>query len=216
MNKSHSNAKRFALIALATFVASELAVPLEVLLSRGKTGVLGTAPIMGKWLIFNWIVPILVVYTIEKKDDKSLGLWIPKDKLIRYMIYAFAGLVLPGIFVGFDKNLLGEFLEQVIYIGLAEEFYYRGYLMPRLCQWLGKWQGLLLTSFLFGLGHITFRVVYHGFDAILPAVSAGAQAFIGGLIFGYIFLRAKNIWPSAIIHVSTNLYLSEILSSLMF
>jgi membrane protease YdiL (CAAX protease family) len=204
--------QKFALIALGVYVVSEIAVVLEVLLSRGETGLLSLIPIMGKWLIFNWMVPILVVLVIERQDFKSLGLWLPKDKRFRYIVIAFTVVLLPGILIGFDGELAGEFLEQIIYIGLAEEFFYRGYLLIRLCNWLGKNQGLVLTSFLFGLGHVTFRVIYFGLEAFIPAFTAGAQAFIGGLLFGYIFLRVKNIWPGAILHISTNMYLSRLIA----
>lgn len=206
--------KKFALIALGTYVISELVMPIEIMLSRGKTGLAHVAPIMGKWIIFNWIVPILIVVLIEKKDHQSLGLWIPKNRVVRYLIYASAGLVVPGIFIGFGTDFVFGLVEQIVYIGLAEEFYYRGYLMQRLCKWLGNIPGLLTTSFVFGLGHITFRLIYHGFDALIPAVIAGGQAFIGGLIFGLIFLKVRNIWPGVIIHISMNMYLPNIIKIL--
>ena len=36
----------------------------------------------------------------------------------------------------------------------------------------------------------------------------------GGLIPGYMYLRTKNIVPSAIFHVSTNIYLDRIIALL--
>lgn len=214
VKSNREDARKFALLALGIFLISELVVPIEVMLSRDKTGLPHLAPIMGKWILFNWIVPLLVVRFIEKKDLKSLGLWVPKEKLVGYWMYAFAGLVLPGLYFGFGSNFLIDLLEQIVYIGLAEEFFYRGYILNRLRNWLGDIPGLLITSFLFGLGHITFRVIYHGFDALIPSLSAGGQAFLGGLIFGLIYLKVSNIWPTAIIHVSTNLYLPSVITIL--
>jgi membrane protease YdiL (CAAX protease family) len=214
-NKPYRNdTRKFALLALATYIISELVMPIEVMLSRGKTGLSHSAPIMGKWIIFNWLVPFLIVLYIEKKDHKSLGLWIPKERRVRYLIYAVVGFFLPGLIVGFGGNFPLDMLEQIVYIGLAEEFFYRGYIMNRLCKWLGNLPGLLITSFLFGLGHITFRLIYHGFDALIPALTAGGQSFMGGLIFGLIYLKVRNIWPGAIIHISTNLYLPSIITIL--
>jgi len=34
------------------------------------------------------------------------------------------------------------------------------------------------------------------------------------LIFGFIYLKSKNIWPSAIIHVSSNMYYNAIMELL--
>jgi membrane protease YdiL (CAAX protease family) len=97
---------------------------------------------------------------------------------------------------------------------LLEEFFYRGYLMNRLSNWLGNSKGLFWSSFIFGVGHITSRVADHGFGVIDRALITGGQAFLGGLIFGFIFLKARNIWPGAILHVSTNMYLSYFIGSL--
>ena len=40
------------------------------------------------------------------------------------------------------------------------------------------------------------------------------QTFLGGLLLGFIYLRARNIWPGAIFHVSMNVYLSRVLGML--
>jgi membrane protease YdiL (CAAX protease family) len=103
-------------------------------------------------------------------------------------------------------------MEQMLYIGFAEEVFYRGYFMTRQCQWLGKYPGLLVTSFIFGLGHILSRIADHGSGYFLPAVYTGLQTFFGGLIFGLIYVRTKNIWSAAILHVSTNMYLQDLIA----
>ena len=123
-------------------------------------------------------------------------------------------MVVPAFFVGVDRALLIEFVEQIVYIGLLEEFFYRGYLMNRLCNWLGNSTGLFWSSFIFGLGHVISRIADHGFGSLDSALLTGGQAFIGGLIFGCIYLKARNIWPSAILHVSTNMYLGRIIGML--
>jgi membrane protease YdiL (CAAX protease family) len=33
-----------------------------------------------------------------------------------------------------------------VYIGVAEELFFRGYLMGRFCEWLGDRRGLLLNA----------------------------------------------------------------------
>lgn len=201
-----SDARRYALIALLVFILSEVVFSLLSFFTRGQsyTCIAFTNAIVA--IFVRWMPPLFIVFQIEKRGLESLGLIIPPKKSVPYAIFAIAGIVLPVLLVGYDSHLPVEFLEQVVYIGLLEEFFYRGYLQRRFCDWLGDWKGLLLISFIFGLGHIISRIADHGFSAFQPGTIAGAQAFLGGLIFGYIYLKAKNIWPSAILHISSNMY----------
>jgi membrane protease YdiL (CAAX protease family) len=145
---------------------------------------------------------------------KSLGVLIKKNHYLRYILYAIIGIVIPVFIVGFDDSLIIEFFEQIIYIGLVEEFFYRGYLMNRFSEWLGKYKGCLISSSLFGLGHIISQLAQMGFSVWVSALIFGLQTFIGGIIFGIIFIKAENIWPGAIIHISVNMYLNRILALL--
>jgi membrane protease YdiL (CAAX protease family) len=79
---------------------------------------------------------------------------------------------------------------------------------------LGDRPGLLLSSMLFGLSHILSRLSQHGFKYPLDDLFLGFQTLIGGLILGYMYLRAKNIVPPAIFHVSTNMYLDRMIGLL--
>lgn len=164
--------------------------------------------------VFFWVVPLLIVYLVEKRGASTLGLVVPRERYVRYALYAVVGLVVPAAFVGVDRGLISELVEQLVYIGLAEEVFNRGYLLRRLCDWLGDRRGLLLSSLLFSLSHIVSRLSQHGFKYPLNDLSLGFQTLMGGLVLGYMFLRAKNIVPPAIFHVSTNLYLERMIALL--
>ena len=99
---------------------------------------------------------------------------------------------------------------------MVEEFFFRGYLINRFSEWLGKYKGCFLSSFLFGLAHIISQLAQQGWDAWNAALMFGLQTFIGGVIFGLIFIAAGNIWPGVIIHISTNMYLNRILQLINF
>jgi membrane protease YdiL (CAAX protease family) len=205
-------ARSFALIALALWGLSEAAHSLGGYFMRGEpyfNRILVTILIT---IVFWWIFPVLFVYKIERRDARSLGLTIERKSYLRCAILAIVGLILPTFFVRLGLDLVVEFLEQVLYIGLAEEFFYRGYLLNRFCQWLGKGRGLLLSALLFGLGHLISRLATMGLGYMSTAFEAAMGALVGGLLFGYIFLRADNIWPSAILHVSANMYVDRILA----
>ena len=47
-------------------------------------------------LIFWWILPFLIVYKLECKDWRSLGLAVRREKRLVYTIYVAAGIYLFG------------------------------------------------------------------------------------------------------------------------
>lgn len=193
-----STKKSFALIALAVFIVAEIASTAKFILARGlpyyQVAILSSI----EALIFWWFLPVLLVYGVERRDWRSLGLTIRREKRLAYLLGAVIALVLPAFLVGFDRALFIEFAEQVIYIGFAEELFYRGYILQRMCDWMGNLRGLLITSLLFGLGHILSRLAQQDLPEVEPASWLGFQTFLGGLLLGSIYLRARNIWPSAV------------------
>jgi membrane protease YdiL (CAAX protease family) len=213
-NTASHKTRQFALIALAVFAVAE-AVTSGLFLLRRYVPSLREIPVVPiASAFFFWIVPLLMVYLVEKRGASALGLVVPRERYGRYALYAVVGLVVPAVFVGADRGLLSELVEQLVYIGLAEEVFNRGYLMRRLCDWLGERHGLLLSSLLFGLSHILSRLSQHGLKYPLDDLFLGFQTLIGGLILGYMYLRAKNIVPPAIFHVSTNMYLDRMIGLL--
>jgi len=214
LDKTDSGAAwRYALIALAVFLISESISTLIFRYCENRNYLEFVILISIKTLIFWWIVPLLIVYKIENRDIKFLGLVIARGKYLIYALYAFAALIIPLILLGYKEYYPMEFVEQILYIGFPEEVFYRGFLMTRMCQWLGKYKGLLAASLIFGFGHIVSRLADQGFGYFFPATYIGLQTFFGGLIFGYIYIRAKNIWPSGILHVSTNMYIQDMIST---
>jgi len=208
-NGKKMGAKWSTLIGLGLFVLSEVVfVILSINLRQQPVARINLANAITT-IFVRWIPALVVVYQIEKRGAESLGLFIMQKKRLSYGIFAIACLIVPAFFVGFDKLLLVDFIEQIVYIGLLEEFFYRGYLMNRFCDWMGNGKGLLLSAFIFGLGHVIARIGDHGYGILDRALLTGGQAFLGGLIFGLVYLKAKNIWPGAILHVSTNMYISR-------
>lgn len=161
-------------------------------------------------VIFNWTMPILILYKIERRGLDSVGLKVRSDRYLIYAALAFVGFVLPSFLLGFDSELIVEFLEQLAFIGLVEEFFFRGYLMGRFCEWLGDAKGLLLNAVVFSLTHIIFLFSRYGFTHVQGDLIVGFQTFMGGLLLGYIYLRAGDIIPSSIFHISLNMYLSRL------
>jgi membrane protease YdiL (CAAX protease family) len=203
-------ARRFACIALAVLLVDRVVTACLFAL-RPRVSCFRAIPVgAATGIVFDWTIPFLIAYAVEKRGAKFLGLSVEREKYARYAAYAIVGLVLPAIVVGVDRSLFVELAEQVVYIGVAEEVFCRGYLMRRLCDWLGDRKGLVLGALIFGLSHVVSLVSQHGLKYPVSDLLMFAQTFIGGLILGTIYLRAKNIIPGSILHVAGNMYVSRI------
>lgn len=90
---------------------------------------------------------------------------------------------------------------------LGEEFAWRGYLQPKLCEKFSPLQASLLTGALWGVWHAPFIAMGYNYGPGHPL--AGVLAMIVfctvlGCIQGWIFLRVRSVWPAALLHASLN------------
>jgi membrane protease YdiL (CAAX protease family) len=204
--------RRFALVAVLVFLLEEF-IGAWVMGWEMKNPSSSFSPLGQASVVFtHWIMPLLAIYLLERRDYRSLGLVIPPKHHWRYAVYAMAAFVLPAAFVGVDRELLVEFADQAIYIGLAEEVFFRGYMQTRLSEWLGRWKGLLASAVLFSLAHFVSRVAQQGFAYPQRLVQVSLETLIGGLIFGLIYMRSGSVIPVSILHMSTNMYLGRIIN----
>jgi membrane protease YdiL (CAAX protease family) len=207
--------RRYALLALAALAFEEVVGSLLFIFDDRLPFLQNIPTVPLGAVLTHWVLPFLLVYLVEKRDMKSLGFAISREKVGAYALYAIIGLILPAVIVGVDRSLALEFVEQVAYIGVAEEVFFRGYLMDRLCKWLGDRNGLVLNGLIFGLVHIVSRISQHGLEYPLDDALLGLQTFLGGLLLGYIYLKAKNIVPGAILHVAMNAYIGRFVEILV-
>jgi membrane protease YdiL (CAAX protease family) len=207
-------AQRFALIALGVWALEEIVTSCLFAL-RDSLALLQRfpgVPVAG--FLFSWVAPLVIAYRVERRGARSLGLVVRRRLRLRYALYAVGGLLLPALLLGAERALLVEMVEQVLYIGVAEELFSRGYLMTRLREWLGAWKGLVLSALLFGLAHVVSRLAQHGLRYPDRLALVFLQTFAGGLLLGYMALRAGSIVPGAIFHTSMNAYLPRLIAML--
>lgn len=126
--------------------------------------------------------------------------------------YIIAAIFLSGFGLAVGLNVLNtttrDLLIALIFIGLMEEFFFRGYLQPRLNMVFGKpfeivnlkfgW-GLIITAVLFGLIH----VISPG-DPLYW--SWGFWTFISGLAFGVIREKSGSFLAPALVHGLTMMF----------
>ncbi len=83
------------------------------------------------------------------------------------------------------------FLSVAIVTPIAEELFFRGYLLDAINRKHGDWTAIIWSSILFGLVHIDPFVI--------------GLAFMGGIIYGWIRMRTGSLLPSIACHMMWNL-----------
>jgi membrane protease YdiL (CAAX protease family) len=81
----------------------------------------------------------------------------------------------------------------VAVIPVAEEIFFRGFLLEKIESFAGQNIAIVTTSVLFGIAHM-------GYGKIFPVV----MPMIMGLLLAYVVIRTKNLFAAIIAHVAFN------------
>lgn len=148
-------------------------------------------------------------------DIKSLGLGLKDSKIWIWLLLpivmdavciTLAVLFLPGYieheslragsFVPIELSLSSTLLFLVFALG--EEIAWRAFFQNRLSKMLPVIPAILITSFLFTLGHFS--------QVDLSIVLFGLVfTFINSVLYGVIFQKTRNAWVSAAAHFAANI-----------
>lgn len=74
--------------------------------------------------------------------------------------------------------------------GLCEETLYRGFLTWYIAGWTGPWAAIVLSSLIFGLGHVYLGLAH------VP------RTFLVGLVLAVLAYFSGSLWPSIVIHAA--------------
>jgi membrane protease YdiL (CAAX protease family) len=87
---------------------------------------------------------------------------------------------------------------------VAEEIFFRGFLLDKINNYAGKNIAIFSTAILFGIAHMEYAKIY-------PVVIT----FLMGIILAYIVFKTKNLFSAIIAHVTYNVivYVMYILAS---
>jgi len=77
---------------------------------------------------------------------------------------------------------------------IAEEIFFRGFLLEKIESQAGKPMAILTTAVLFGLAHMSYGKIY---PVIMPMIM--------GLILGFVVIKTKNLYSAIIAHIIFNL-----------
>ena len=96
-----------------------------------------------------------------------------------------------------------------------EEFFFRALLQTRLAAWFrSEVTGVALMALLFGLAHAPGFILRHaGLEEAIGANPSPADSIayaivvlsVGGILFGIVWARTKNLFAVMIIHAATDL-----------
>lgn len=99
--------------------------------------------------------------------------------------------------------------------GLVEEFFFRALLQTRLAAWFrSEATGVALMALLFGLAHAPGFILRHaGLEEAIGANPSPADSIayaivvlsVGGIFFGIVWARTRNLFAVMIIHAATDL-----------
>lgn len=195
---------------------------LLILLFR-KAGI----PVVSDSLTGNVLLEIVILgvqcLVIKKYSSsnifRELGLSYSRNSLINLIIGIGAGLIccalmyfsvfLMGIgfyegsgfkFYSFNLVVISIFsvIIRAIFASVCEEVFFRGVLLKYLTKYKGKPFGIIVSSAIFALPHITR---YKNYNEILSVL-------IMGIVLGYIYIKTKSLYMSIGLHFAIDFFTS--------
>lgn len=117
------------------------------------------------------------------------GVFLAGNLLARWA-FRFAGPEIAGVYDTRSQAPAPVIaLLLLLWIGPAEEVFWRGFVQRRLGERLGRWRGYLLASLIYAGVHVW------AFNAMLFVA-----ALVCALFWGAMFLRTRSVWPGLISH----------------
>ncbi len=215
-----SNPRRAAIVGILVVSVNILIMSLLVIM-LGSSSATGNAfedrgpenytcgDVLGQAVVLLIVItPILIAMRTRKETWASAG--ITRQNLLRSgavgLIVVAIQMVYLAATAGFHRSLVtGHFWAFLQYtvVGFAEEFMFRGYLQTRVCAWLGKYSGWLITSVIMALSHFAHRMTFEHQNAWAALASCAGLIPIS-LLFGYLYQRTGNIMAPGIAHTFAN------------
>ena len=161
------------------------------------------------------ILSCVVIWKIfEKKKVSGMGLTNLKEgykEFISGLLFGTIAISIVAIILLLMGNVrlvnslskpqlsvaLLEGLILFIFVGFGEEILGRAYIMSVLKQTRNKWLVLIISSVIFAILHL-------GNNGI--SILAFINLFLVGLLFGYMFMKSKNIWMPIGYHITRNYF----------
>ena len=158
------------------------------------------------YLNFDKTIVGLFILGILSQLISTKGEWLNMLKIMApraiLVVFMVACLSLALQFVRFDPKIPSHLfiwaITNLLFVCVAEEAFFRGFVQKYLCLLLKKYNygtliAVIIASILFGLAHYSGGIKY-----VLLATAAGMG-------YGWVYFRSKRIEASIITHFSLNL-----------
>ena len=89
----------------------------------------------------------------------------------------------------------------------GEEFAWRGYLFPKLCNTFSVPMAALMSSIIWGLWHAPIIAMGYNYGTERPVLGVFAMVLfclVIGTIQSYLFLKTKSVWVPVVFHAALN------------
>ena len=185
---------------------------------------LSTGSVLGaSWLVFPGILAAaaLIPTAIKKRDVVQMGLGGREIKESLAVLARSCVVVFPVMFCGLwlfrryaaalplqpllgqNQNWIYWLFYQFMYVAVAEEVFFRGYVQGSILVLANEaegrerrvlqWMSVVLSAAFFAVAHI-----------IVQGQPAAALAFFPGLILGWLFIRTKSLLAPVLFHGLAN------------
>ena len=162
---------------------------------------------VGELILVLLLLPVLLLfknkYIFTQKKDKFmptlLKAW-PMLVITFISLFASIGVIINKSINGYE--LIGLFMLCAL-IGMFEEFMCRGWIQNEFIERFGDNRknviySIFVSALLFGVMHITNAVF--GNQSLGTTLLQIFSAFIGGVAYGSIYYKSKNIWVPVFFH----------------
>lgn len=150
------------------------------------------------------LIPTLVIFMALGYTWRGMGLKPCCGRLIALLVLLTVLLGLPsGALLQLPAHqVLVMYLVGIFINGLPEELLFRGLLLARLEAVLGSsLNALVISAWLFNAIHIPINLA-NGTDLLRALLEPFSIGFPSGLLWGYLYLRTRSVWPGALWHAS--------------
>jgi len=124
----------------------------------------------------------------------------------------FAGIVIMFIYLaiilylensGFKINPQfkpSDFIDKFLIVGITEELVFRGWILNALLKKMSTWSALIINNLLFLCIHFP---IWYQTHTLIGNFTSGSfiTVFVLGIIFGWLFIKSKNIWVPVTYHM---------------
>lgn len=156
-----------------------------------------------------WTVPAILLIN-RFQSDMYVGLkdmFAVKARLFRYFpvlllftVYLLVGAVLQKGTLLVSRAFKLSDLIIVLFVGITEETVFRGWLLNSTVSERRKWLPVIANSLMFLLIHFPVWIHDGVFFANFQNFSFLSPLLLG-IIFGWTFIKSKNIWIPIILHM---------------